>query len=106
MDKNGDPIFDNEGKVKMRNDLLEITAIDRSLVRSGIERDQNFGTRALALNLIGGVGTLTTGFLPFFHALGPRANFSSFTSVINGQLKDGFTLCSSGFDNSPSESFG
>ena len=91
LDSDGRPVFEN-GKVKMHSDLLAITAIDRSLVRSSIERDQSFGVRALALNLIGGVGTLTTGFLPFFHALGPRANFSSFTSVINGQLRDGFTM--------------
>jgi hypothetical protein len=90
LNDEGEPIFEN-GKVKMRNDLLAITAIDRSLVRSSIEKDQNFGMRALALNLIGGVGTLTTGFLPFFHALGPKANFSSFTSVLNGNLKEGFT---------------
>jgi hypothetical protein len=92
FDRDDKPVFDSTGNVKMRNDLLAVTAIDRSLVRSSIEKDQNFGVRALALNLIGGVGTLTTGFLPFFHALGPRANFSSLTSVLNGQLKDGFTL--------------
>lgn len=93
LNNDGLPIFEKgeQGKVKMRDELLTITAIDRSLVRSSIERDQNFGVRALALNLIGGVGTLTTGFLPFFHALGPRANFSSFSSVLNGNLRDGFT---------------
>jgi hypothetical protein len=84
------PVLDANGKLKTHTELLEITAIDRPLIRSSIEKEQNFGVRALALNLLGGVGTLTTGFLPFFHALGPRANFSSFTSVINGQLKDGF----------------
>jgi len=90
LDQNQRPVVDASGKVKMRTELLEITAIDRSLIRSSIEKEQNFGVRALALNLLGGVGTVTTGFLPFFHALGPRANFSSFTSVVNGQLKDGF----------------
>jgi hypothetical protein len=91
LDQNQRPVVDSNGKVKTRTELLEITAIDRSLIRSSIEKEQNFGARALALNLLGGVGTVTTGFLPFFHALGPRANFSSFTSVVNGQLKDGFT---------------
>lgn len=86
----GRPVFEN-GSPVMVEDLLAITAIDRSLVRSSIERDQTIGPRAIALNLLGGVGTLTTGFLPFFHALGPRANFSSFSSLFNGQLKDGFT---------------
>ncbi len=90
--KNGELMLEADGKPQMRRELMAITAIDRSLVRSSIERDQNFGIRALALNLIGGVGTLTTGFLPFFHALGPRANFSSFSSVLNGNLKDGFTM--------------
>lgn len=90
LDENENPVFVKD-QVKMRQELMQVTAIDRSLVRSSIERDQNFGPRALALNLIGGVGTLATGFLPFFHALGPRANFSSFSSVLNGNLRDGFT---------------
>jgi hypothetical protein len=79
------------GNLKAHYEFMEISAVDRPLVRSSIERDQSIGKRALALNLIGGVGTLTTGFLPFFHALGPRANFSSVSSILNGQLKDGFT---------------
>jgi|GEM_PF-4145387 len=92
VDDTGSPVLDEEGKPTMRNDLLAITAVDRPLVRSSIERNQSIGKRALALGLLGGVGTLTTGFLPFFNALGPRAKFSSFTSVLNGQLKDGFTF--------------
>ena len=96
-DKNGLPVLaKNEdlkvnGNLKAHYEFMEISAVDRPLVRSSIERDQSIGKRALALNLIGGVGTLTTGFLPFFHALGPRANFSSVSSILNGQLKDGFT---------------
>jgi hypothetical protein len=90
LDQNQRPVLNPDKTLKTRTELLEITAIDRSLIRSSIEKEQNFGARALALNLLGGVGTVTTGFLPFFHALGPRANFSSFTSVVNGQLKDGF----------------
>ena len=90
LDANQHPVLDSNGQVKKRTELLEITAVDRPLIRSSIEKEQNFGARALALNLLGGAGTVTTGFLPFFHALGPRANFSSFTSVINGQFKDGF----------------
>ncbi len=83
--------IDSTGNIIKRKEFLAVSAVDRPLVRSSIERDQSIGKRAMALNLLGGFGTVTTGFLPFFHALGPRANFSSFTSVINGQLKDGFT---------------
>lgn len=96
-DKNGSPVLAKKedltvnGNLKAHYEFMEISAVDRPLVRSSIERDQSIGKRALALNLIGGVGTLTTGFLPFFHALGPRANFSSVSSILNGQLKDGFT---------------
>lgn len=91
MCRNGQPTCaDNE--VKMRKEFLQIAAIDSNMVRGSIEKEQNFGRRALALNLVGGVGTLTTGFLPFFKALGPRANFASFTSILNGQFKEGFGL--------------
>jgi IPT/TIG domain len=65
---------------------------DHRLVRGSIEFEQLYGRRALALNLIGGVGTFLSGFVPFFHALGPRANFSTFSSIVNGQLKEGFGI--------------
>ena len=85
------PVMDGD-KVKTHKEFLQITAVDRTLVRPTVEKDQIFGRRAFALNLIGGLGTLTTGFLPFFHALGPRANFSSFSSIVNGQFKEGFNI--------------
>lgn len=92
LDRNGNAIYDDSGLPKLRNELLDVTAIDRSLVRSSIERDQSIGKRSLVLSLIGGVGTFATGFSPFFHAANPKANFASFTSLLNGQLKDGFTM--------------
>jgi hypothetical protein len=72
--------------------VFEIPVLDHRLVRGTIERDQTFGKRAKALGFITGIGTFTTGFLPFFHALGPRANFGTFTSILNGNLKEGFGL--------------
>lgn len=38
------------------------------------------------------MGTFVSGFIPFFRALNPRANFSTFSSIINGQLKEGFGI--------------
>lgn len=71
---------------------FEIPVLDHRLVRGTIEKEQTFGKRAKALGFITGIGTLTTGFLPFFHALGPRANFGTFTSLLNGNFKEGFGL--------------
>jgi hypothetical protein len=65
---------------------------DHRLVRGVIEVDQLYGSRAFTLNLIGGLGTLVSGFIPFFHRPNPKANFSSFSSVLNGQLKEGFGI--------------
>lgn len=82
--------LDRDGNVVKRKEFLHVAAVDRTLVRGSVEKEQSFGKRALAMNLIAGTGMLTTGFLPFFHALGPRANFSTFSSILNGQLKEGF----------------
>lgn len=71
---------------------FQIPVVDHRYVRGTIEKEQAFGTRSKALSFITGFGTLSTGFLPFFHALGPRANFSSFTSILNGNFKEGFGL--------------
>jgi len=71
---------------------FQIPVVDYRYVRGTIEKEQAFGGRARALSFIAGFGTLTTGFLPFFHALGPRANFGTFTSLLNGNFKEGFGL--------------
>jgi hypothetical protein len=93
FDDKGDPILEKDGKtLASRIEPLQVAAIDRTLVRSSIEKEQAFGKRALAMGLINGGGTFLSGFLPFFHAIGPRANFASFSSLFNGQLKEGFGL--------------
>jgi hypothetical protein len=69
-----------------------LATADHRLVRGSIEYEQLYGRRALTLNLITGIGTFVSGFIPFFHALGPKANFSSFSSILNGQLKEGFGI--------------
>ncbi len=71
---------------------VQIPALDHRLVRGTIEKEQVFGKRAKTLGLLTGVGTLSTGFLPFFRAANPKANFSTLTSVLNGQFKEGFNL--------------
>jgi hypothetical protein len=81
------PIIENKSKPK-----FQIPVIDHKYVRGTLEKEQSFGGRARALGLITAFGTLSTGFLPFFHALGPRANFGSFTSLLNGNFKEGFGL--------------
>jgi hypothetical protein len=70
----------------------QLPSSDRRLVRGTIEFEQLYGRRASALNIIGGLGTFISGFIPFFRALNPRANFSTFSSIINGQLKEGFGI--------------
>jgi len=72
--------------------LYQVPTSDHRLVRGTIEKEQAYGKRALALNLINGVGTLASGFLPFFRAVGPRANFGAASSIFNGQFKEGFAL--------------
>lgn len=69
-----------------------IPTSDSRLVRGVLQRDQQAGVRTLSAGLLTGVGTLMTGFLPFFHALGPRANFSTFSNLLNGSARDGFNL--------------
>ncbi|HEY0079340.1 MAG TPA: IPT/TIG domain-containing protein [Pyrinomonadaceae bacterium] len=71
---------------------IQIAASDHRLVRGTVEKEQLYGKRALAMNLLGGSGMMLSGFLPFFKAIGPRANFSTFSSIVNGQFKDAFGL--------------
>lgn len=69
-----------------------VPTVNEQLVRGSIEREQSYGPRALAVNLMSGFGTLAAGFLPFFHAPIPRANYGSFSSLLNGQFREGFAL--------------
>jgi hypothetical protein len=70
----------------------QVPTSDHRLVRGTIEMDQLYGKRAFTLNLIAGVGTLVSGFIPFYHAANAKANYSSFSSVLNGQFKEGFGI--------------
>jgi hypothetical protein len=70
----------------------QVPTSDHRLVRGTIEMDQLYGSRALTLNLVGGFGTFVSGFIPFFHRSNPKANFSTFSSIFNGQLKEGFGI--------------
>jgi hypothetical protein len=92
LDEHGDQkMIDGKPAYKPYKSYMLPTS-DHRLVRSSIEMDQLYGKRASALNLIGGVGTLVSGFIPFFHAANAKANYSSFSSVLNGQFKEGFGI--------------
>ncbi len=71
---------------------FQVPTSDHRLVRGSIEMDQLYGTRAGTLNLLGGFGTLFSGFIPFYRNSNPKANFSTFSSIINGNLREGFGL--------------
>jgi hypothetical protein len=60
------------------------------MVRQSIVREKDFGRRALALNMIEGIGTLATGFIPFFKVTNTQANYSTLTSILGNQFKEGF----------------
>lgn len=92
LDNNGDPITVNGKLVHKPFKTYQLPTSDHRLVRGSIEFEQLYGRRALVLNLIGGMGTFISGFIPFFHALNARANFSTFSSIVNGQLKEGFAI--------------
>ena len=52
--------------------------------RGTLERQQEIGTRAKVFNSLKTAGLLLTGFLPFWHALGPAANAARFADILNG----------------------
>lgn len=92
LDSKGDPRTTDGKPVYRPLKTYQLPTSDHRLVRGSIEFEQLYGRRALTLNLIAGIGTFVSGFIPFFHALGPKANFSTFSSIINGQLKEGFGI--------------
>jgi hypothetical protein len=71
---------------------FQVPTSDHRLVRGSIEMDQLYGTRAGTLNLLSGFGTLFSGFIPFYRNANPKANFSTFSSILNGNLREGFGL--------------
>jgi hypothetical protein len=60
--------------------------------RGTLERQQEIGTRAKVFNSLKTAGLLLTGFLPFWHALGPAANAARFADILNGPVITGAGL--------------
>lgn len=60
--------------------------------RGTLEREQEIGTRAMVVNAVKAAGLLFTGFLPFWHAVGPAANATRFADIINGPANAGLAL--------------
>ena len=58
--------------------------------RGTLERQQELGRRTLVLNSLKTAGILLTGFLPFWHAVGPAANAARFADILNGPGITGF----------------
>jgi hypothetical protein len=48
--------------------------------------------RAMTLAIIDGVGTLMTGFNPFFHDLNHKANYSTFIDIVSNPLAKGLAM--------------
>ena len=96
LDKNGKQVTvdgkTNGPPVYRPLKTFHLPTTDHRLVRGSIEFEQLYGRRAFTINLIAGIGTFMSGFIPFFHALGPKANFSTFSSIVNGHLKEGFGI--------------
>lgn len=62
--------------------------------RGTLERQQELGTRVKILSSLRTAGLLMTGFLPFWHALGPAANAARVADIVNGPVITGFELIS------------
>lgn len=93
LNEKGERIRDSNTKKEILAPLTyPLPTSDHRLVRGSIEMDQLYGARALTLNIIGGFGTLVSGFVPFFRRPSAKANFSTISSIINGQLKEGFAI--------------
>lgn len=60
--------------------------------RGTLEREQEIGTRAKVFASLRTAGLLLTGFLPFWHALGPSANAARFGDILNGPVITGAGL--------------
>lgn len=67
-----------------------VPTTSRRMVRQTVVKEKDFGRRALALNLIEGIGNLTSGFIPFFKVANTKANYSTLTSIFGNQFKEGF----------------
>jgi hypothetical protein len=59
------------------------------LARGSLEKAQQVGGRAIFIGIVKALGPIGTGFIPFFHALGPKANFSTGVDIFSNPLEKG-----------------
>lgn len=86
------PVKDKDGKLVEEAKTYHVPTTNQRLVRGTIERERVYGKRAMVTNFIAGFSPFFAGFTPFYHAANAKANFSSFSSLLNGQFKEGVSL--------------
>jgi len=62
-----------------------------AIVHGSLERRKLTHPRQMTLLIISGLGVLMTGFNPFFHDLGHRANYSTFIDILSNPLEKGLS---------------
>lgn len=62
------------------------------LARGSLVRAQEVGIRARVMNTFDALGPVLTGFVPFFKAVNPRANFSQLTNIFSNPFEEGAKL--------------
>jgi hypothetical protein len=62
------------------------------ITRGTIEWEQRIGPRNFTVNLIKGLGPVLTGFVPYFHELNHRGNFSEAINIFSNPIEKGFEL--------------
>jgi hypothetical protein len=62
------------------------------LARGSLAREQEVGFRARLVNSLDAVGPVLTGFVPFFHIINHRANFSQLVNVFTNPFSAGTKL--------------
>lgn len=72
-----------------KDQLVLSPASSYGTVRGSLARRKLTHPRALTLAIVDGVGTLMTGFTPFFHNDAHKANFSTFIDIISNPLAKG-----------------
>jgi len=68
---------------------LTLPSTSYKLARGTLEKAQQVGPRALLIGAIKALGPIGTGFIPFFHELGPKANFSTGVDIFSNPLEKG-----------------
>ncbi|MDQ3917179.1 MAG: carboxypeptidase regulatory-like domain-containing protein [Acidobacteriota bacterium] len=69
-----------------------LPAASYQLARGSIAREQEIGPRARIVNSLDALGPVLTGFVPFFHIVNHKANFSQFVNVFSNPLNAGVKL--------------